>query len=217
MTHCPATRATGAAALAVALSLGLAACGGGEDGSSSLSSSGSSSGSSTSGSSTGPAAASAAGTFGPGCSAVPTKGDGSFTAMAAVPVASAASTNPLLRMMAGAVGKAGLADTLNSAKALTVLAPTDDAFDEVPSAALDAILGDQQALTTMLRSHIIKGRLGPDQLVGTHRTLAGNLVTVDNSGRDFTVTGDGAKVLCGNIATANATVYVIDTVLTARG
>ena len=33
------------------------------------------------------------------------------------------------------------------------------------------------------------------------------------SGEDFTVGSDGATVLCGNIPTDNATVYVIDSVL----
>ena len=37
-------------------------------------------------------------------------------------------------------------------------------------------------------------------------------VTVEGSGEDFTVNGN-AKVICGNVQTANATVYIIDTVL----
>jgi uncharacterized surface protein with fasciclin (FAS1) repeats len=36
---------------------------------------------------------------------------------------------------------------------------------------------------------------------------------VKGSGDDFTVGKEKAQVLCGNIPTANATVYVIDTVL----
>ena len=71
-------------------------------------------------------------TFGPGCSAVPTSGDGSFDGMATAPVASAASANPLLKTLVAAVTKAGLVDTLNSADALTVFAPTDDAFAKIP-------------------------------------------------------------------------------------
>ena len=48
-------------------------------------------------------------------------------------------------------------------------------------------------------------------LAGEHETLNKKQgVTVEGSGEDFTVNGD-AKVLCGNVQTANATVYIIDT------
>jgi uncharacterized surface protein with fasciclin (FAS1) repeats len=39
------------------------------------------------------------------------------------------------------------------------------------------------------------------------------MVTVKGSGEDFTVGKENAAVICGNVPTANATVYVIDTVL----
>jgi uncharacterized surface protein with fasciclin (FAS1) repeats len=68
-------------------------------------------------------------------------------------------------------------------------------------------------LTTVLTHHVVAGKLSPDQLAGTHKTLAGDTIKIDGSGEDFTVAGANAKVLCGNIQTANATVYVIDTVL----
>ena len=50
-------------------------------------------------------------------------------------------------------------------------------------------------------------------LAGKHETLAGDTIRVMGSGEDFTVGKENAAVLCGNITTANATVYVIDTVL----
>ena len=49
------------------------------------------------------------------------------------------------------------------------------------------------------------------QLAGGHKTLAGDTVTVQGSGKHFSV--EGATVLCGNIPTARATVYVVDAVL----
>ena len=60
---------------------------------------------------------------------------------------------------------------------------------------------------------MVPGQLTPDQLAGTHKTLEGEELTVEGSGEDFTVGDGGATVLCGNIPTANATVYVIDSVL----
>jgi uncharacterized surface protein with fasciclin (FAS1) repeats len=57
----------------------------------------------------------------------------------------------------------------------------------------------------------VEGRLSPEDVAGTHTTLAGDEITVEGSGEDFTA--EGAKVLCGNVQTANATVYVIDSVM----
>ena len=49
-------------------------------------------------------------------------------------------------------------------------------------------------------------------VAGTHKTLQGGEITVTGSGTDFEVNGNAA-VICGNVQTANATVYIIDTVL----
>lgn len=209
---------TGLAALALTMSFGLAACGSDEaSGSSSDTKSDSSmSEKSPSPSDDAMAADAGAGTFGPGCSAIPTSGDGSLDGMATAPVATAASANPLLKTLVAAVTEAGLVDTLNSAEALTVFAPTDDAFAKIPKKTLDAVLADKATLTKILTHHVIEGQLGPDEIAGKQTTLAGDTLKVKGSGEDFTVAKDNAKVLCGNITTANATVYVIDTVLMPR-
>jgi uncharacterized surface protein with fasciclin (FAS1) repeats len=102
---------------------------------------------------------------------------------------------------------------LNSAQGITVFAPTDDAFGKIPKKTLDAVLADKATLTKILTYHVVAGQLSPDQLAGTHKTLEGGELTVKGSGEDFTVGSAGAKVLCGNIPTANATVYVVDSVL----
>ena len=53
--------------------------------------------------------------------------------------------------------------------------------------------------------------IDPDEVAGEHETLAGDMLTVEGEGEDFTI-GD-ASVVCGNVQTANATVYVVDQVL----
>jgi uncharacterized surface protein with fasciclin (FAS1) repeats len=211
------TRTTGLAAAALTMSFGLAACGSDDSSEAAPDSSSSSSESSPSddmssddGMDEGNMDAGAQ-TFGPGCSAVPTSGDGSFDGMATEPVATAASANPLLKTLVTAVGKAGLVDTLNSADALTVFAPTDDAFAKIPSKDLNAVLADKATLTKVLTHHVVAGQMGPDEIVGSQDTLNKDQVTVKGDENGMTV--DGAKVLCGNIPTANATVYVIDSVL----
>ena len=151
------------------------------------------------------------GPFGPGCAGVPTEGEGSVEGMADDPVATAASNNPLLKTLVAAVTEAGLVDTLNSAEALTVFAPTDDAFAQIPKKDLNALLKDKEALTTVLTHHVIGERLSPEDVAGELETLAGDTIMVEGSGEDFTA--EGAAVVCGNVQTANATVYVVDQVL----
>ena len=151
--------------------------------------------------------------FGPACSAVPADGAGSFAGMAEVPVATAASANPLLSTLVAAVTAAGLGDTLNTTEDITVFAPTNDAFTALDPASLAAAMADPTGLlTTVLTYHVVPGRIAPDALEGTHATLQGSDLTVAVSGDTFIVNGT-ANVICGNVQTANATVYIIDGVL----
>jgi uncharacterized surface protein with fasciclin (FAS1) repeats len=151
--------------------------------------------------------------FGAACPAVPASGPGSLDALAEDPVATAAANTPELSTLVTAVTKADLAGTLNSAQGITVFAPTNDAFAAVPKATLDQALGDPKGLlTTVLTYHVAPGQLTPDQLAGSHKTLQGGTLEVTGSGQDFTVNGN-SSVVCGNIKTANATVYLIDQVL----
>lgn len=152
--------------------------------------------------------------FGAGCAAVPTDASnpGSFDAMAKVPVATAASGNPVLSTLVTAVKKANLVDALNSAQGITVFAPANSAFEKIPSDKLNAVLADDATLKKVLTYHVVPGRLTPEQLGGTHKTLEGADLTIAGSGTDFTVNGNSA-VVCGNVQTENATVYIVDTVL----
>lgn len=198
-------------ALAMGVAAVLAACGSDDD---SDDAQGGDQSSATSSPSAAPAGGDAE-TFGPGCAAIPSDpaNPGSFESMAQVPVATAASGNPVLSTLVSAVTQAGLVDSLNSAPNLTVFAPSNDAFAKIPQAQLTALLADKVQLTKVLTYHVLDQRLNPDRLPGTHDTLAdGQQVSVQGSGGDFTV-GTGSKVLCGNVQTANATVYIIDTVL----
>jgi uncharacterized surface protein with fasciclin (FAS1) repeats len=200
------------AALALTLSVGLAACGSDDDGGDSAASDEQSSQMTESPSeSMTEEAMSDDQPFGEACASLPASGPGSVDTMTEQPVATAASGNPLLKTLVAAVTKAKLVDTLNSAPELTVFAPTDDAFAEIPKKDLDALLADNEQLTTVLTHHVVEGRLSPDDVAGTHQTLAGDEITVEGSGEDFTA--EGATVLCGNVQTANATVYVIDSVM----
>ena len=203
-------RAGGLAAAALTLSLGLTACGGDEP---TTSANDTTQSDNTSKSDEPMAEDASADTYGAGCAQVPTDGAGSFNGMATAPVASAASANPLLKTLVAAVTEAGLVEPLNSAPKLTVFAPADPAFAAIPKKDMNAVMADKQMLGSILKHHVVGEQIAPDQLSGEFETLNGDQLTINGSGEMATIGDEKAKVLCGNIQTANATVYVIDTVL----
>jgi len=166
------------------------------------------------------AAATPAGTLvGPGCESyaekVPT-GPGSVAGMAKDPVTVAASNNPLLTTLTSALtGKlnpnVNLVQTLDSGQ-FTVFAPTDDAFAKLDPATVEKLKTDSNLLTSILTYHVVPAQASPTQVVGEHKTVQGATVAVTGSGNDLKV--NDANVVCGGVQTANATVYLIDTVLT---
>ncbi|MCR3722501.1 MULTISPECIES: fasciclin domain-containing protein [Prauserella salsuginis group] len=214
---------TGAVA---ALALGLSACGGAED----TADQGEQGGGQDQASSSAPPSSSGNGgmnagmttaddVFGPGCSQVPTdpNDEGSVQGMVDDPVGTAASNNPLLTKLTAAVKAAGLVDTLNKQDAnYTVFAPADPAFGAIPADQLDALLNDPEKkddLTKTLTFHVVPERMDAAGLVeaGSVESVEGGDVKIGGTADAPTV--NGAKVLCGNVPTANATVFVIDEVL----
>ncbi len=160
----------------------------------------------------------AAGLVGSGCAAyaeqVPT-GPGSVAGMAMDPVATAASNNPLLTTLTAAVSgqlnpDVNLVDTLNGSE-FTVFAPTDDAFAKLDPATIETLKTDAPLLTSILTYHVVPGRVSPADIDGTHTTVEGKDLTVTGMGDELKV--NDASVACGNVQTANANVYLIDTVL----
>ncbi|MEP6559639.1 MAG: fasciclin domain-containing protein [Nakamurella sp.] len=186
-------------------------------GSMAMSSSAMSSGAMSSGAMSSGEAAPAA-LVGAGCAtyaaAVPS-GAGSVDGMALDPVATAASNNPLLTTLTAAVsGKVNpgvdLVNTLNSGE-FTVFAPVDDAFAKVDAATMTSLSTDSALLTKILTYHVVPGQLSPSEVVGTHTTVEGGTVTITGSGDNLKV--NDANVICGGVKTKNATVYLIDGVL----
>jgi uncharacterized surface protein with fasciclin (FAS1) repeats len=160
----------------------------------------------------------AADLVGPGCAGYAQQvpdGAGSVAGMAADPVAVAASNNPLLKTLVQAVsGKlnpnVNLVDTLNGSE-FTVFAPVDDAFAKIDPATIDKLKTDTALLTKILTYHVVPGQLAPDAIDGEHATVEKGMVNVTGSGDSLKV--NDANVICGGVHTANATVYLIDSVL----
>jgi uncharacterized surface protein with fasciclin (FAS1) repeats len=155
---------------------------------------------------------------GPACTAYADKvpaGPGSVAGMAMDPVAVAASNNPMLTTLTKAISgqlnpNVNLVDTLNGGE-FTVFAPTDDAFAKIDPATIEKLKTDSALLTSILTYHVVPGQASPMQVVGTHKTVQGADVDVTGMGSGLKV--NDASVVCGGVSTANAQVYMIDTVL----
>jgi uncharacterized surface protein with fasciclin (FAS1) repeats len=211
-------RKTLAVGLAAIAAVGFSACSSNKSGSAQQTSANPAS-SMAAPASTSAMAAPATNLIGSGCAdyaAQHPSGPASVTGMAGDPVATAASNNPMLSTLTAALsGKlnpsVNLVDTLNSGQ-YTVFAPTNAAFDKLPASTIDELKTNADMLKSILTYHVVQGQESPNTVDGAHKTLQGADVKVTGQGDGLRV--DDAGLVCGGVHTANATVYMIDTVLT---
>jgi uncharacterized surface protein with fasciclin (FAS1) repeats len=160
--------------------------------------------------------------IGPGCAdyaSMHPDGPASVSGMSQDPVAVAASNNPELTTLTAAVSgqlnpQVNLVDTLNNGQ-YTVFAPTDAAFNKLPASTIDKLKTDAPLLKSILTYHVVSGQLSPAQVDGSHNSVQGAPVKVTGGGNGLKV--NNAGLVCGGVPTANATVYMIDTVLMPPG
>jgi uncharacterized surface protein with fasciclin (FAS1) repeats len=150
--------------------------------------------------------------FGSDCGMVPATGMGSFHSMSMAPVVTAARHNPLLSSFAADVKAAGLTGDLNSMHAFTVFAPANSAFAKLPASEM-SMMHSTAELAKILKYHVVSGRVTPAELAHGMAlpTLEGGSLKGAKMGSVYEV--NSAQVICGNIQTANATIYVINKVL----
>ncbi|MCO1656771.1 fasciclin domain-containing protein [Pseudonocardia humida] len=152
------------------------------------------------------------------CADVPT------TELGNRPLVAALAAVPRLAALSAALGRLpALAGALDAAPALTVFAPTDAAFEalrgRLGAPEFDALMGDAERLDGLLSYHVTEKRLDARGLVEAGKTtqLAWGDVTVADTPEMLTLasTDEGtAGVVCGNVQSANATVFLVDAVLT---
>lgn len=163
-------------------------------------------------------AAAAGDPVGAGCAAYAEanpSGPGSVAGLAMDPVATAAGNSPVLTTLTSALSgnlnpNVNLVETLNNGQ-FTVFAPTDDAFAKLDPATIETLKTDSDLLSSILTYHVVSGQADPTQVVGEHTTVQGGSLEVTGTGDALMV--NDAGVVCGGIKTANATLYLIDTVL----
>ena len=151
--------------------------------------------------------------FGSDCGMVPATGMGSFHGMSMDPVVTAAAHNPLLTSFAADAKTAGLTGDLNSMHAVTVFVPADSAFRKLPASEM-SMMHSTAELAKILKYHVVNGHVTPEELASGMelKTLEGSSLKASKMGSVYEV--NNADVICGNIRTANATIYVINKVLT---
>lgn len=123
-----------------------------------------------------------------------------------------------LKTLGSAVKKTGLSRTLSGKGPYTMFAPSDAAFDKMPKAEREKLLGDSKQLKKVLAYHVVPKKLGKDQIAALRsaKTLEGESVMINS--KDGSIFIDGAVVTKPDLKCGNGTIYVIDEVLIpARG
>ena len=82
---------------------------------------------------------------------------------------------------------------------------------KIDAATLETLKTDDALLTKILTYHVIPGQIAPDKIVGSQTSVEKGAVTV--TGTPDALKVNDANVICGGVKTANATVYLIDSVL----
>ncbi|GAB2521224.1 fasciclin domain-containing protein [Spirosoma aerophilum] len=133
-------------------------------------------------------------------------------------LAEVAVANPNLTYLVAALQRANLVQTIATAGALTVFAPTNAAFQAAGFPTIESIrAADPSVLTRILTYHVVAGReLSSTLRNGEVNTLQGQALLV-GVGPTITVKGKGnatpSTVMAGDIITRNGIVHVINQVL----
>lgn len=138
-----------------------------------------------------------------------------------------AMNSPVHTTLVAAVKAAGLVDTLSGPGPFTVFAPTNEAFDKLPSGTVDTLVKPENKaeLTKILTYHVVPGRVSSKDLMKMIKKGHGKATLKTVQGEDLTATMSGGKIMLadakGGMATvttadvfqSNGVIHVIDTVL----
>merc|ERR1719454_2778739 len=140
-----------------------------------------------------------------------------------VPVARAASKDVVdVAVSAGAfttlvkiVSDLGLVDTLKSAEALTVFAPSDDAFAKLPAGTLESLTPDE-AKEIVLR-HVVTAKVPAAAVTtGPVKTIGGediDLIKTYAGGVQIAYKGNKINVVTADVMASNGVIHIIDKVI----
>ena len=134
--------------------------------------------------------------------------------MAQVPVETAIASNPELTTFAHVIRASGLARKLNSAPSLTVFAPDNSAFADFGAGNVRTLLASKRDLAHLVDYDVVAGQVTQARLAGGKpltSLLGTRLYPATSQTGGYKV--DNSPVACGNIQTANATLYIVSDLL----
>lgn len=130
-------------------------------------------------------------------------------------LAAVVAGNPKATVFADLIAASGLDKDLKSTDiSLTILVPTDEAFDKLPKGTVDKWKKNKDQLQKILKYHFIPG-VNDAQKLGNYRTAptaAGPELEVKTT-QDTEMTIGGARLVEIDIAASNGMVHLIDKVL----
>ena len=122
--------------------------------------------------------------------------------------------------LASALQAAGLVETLQGDGPYTVFAPTDAAFEKLPSGTLDELLKpeNKEQLATILKYHVVDGENMAADITGMTEveTLEGEAITISEEMGNVML-NNGVQVTQTDIKASNGVIHVIDGVLIPEG
>lgn len=138
-----------------------------------------------------------------------------MTAEADTSVLARAKADPRLTRLVALVEASGQASMLQSEN-VTLLAPSNEAFDRLPKGDLDRLLGEAGSsdLKELVRAHVLFQTVASSQLSAgqRQRTFGGRRLLVGRDGAGKPTVG-GARIVQADITASNGVIHIIDTVL----
>lgn len=156
--------------------------------------------------------------IGPLCDQLPAGNEPGGPAQLATEPADAALTwIPVLTVFEAAARATGLDQQLHDAEGVTILAPSDGAFNSTLSTSTldELLLSRHDDLRALLEAHIVEGQLSVAQMLdaGEVTTLSGDTVSVAPAADGMARLADRADTVCADYQVANARIHVISGVL----
>ena len=121
-----------------------------------------------------------------------------------------------LSMLANVVETAHLSKTLKGQNPLTVFAPDNEAFNNLPAGTADSSLKDEEKLTTILTYHVVNGKYMTADLKSTKKvkTIQGGILKIhEHHWLQHGIKVNDAAIKEANLECSNGVLHIIDSVL----
>merc|ERR1712241_198583 len=114
------------------------------------------------------------------------------------------------------VSDLGLVDTLKGVEAVTIFAPSDEAFAKLPAGTLESLTTEQAK--AIVSRHVVAGAtvLAADVATGPVGTFGGenvDLIKTEQGGVQVSYNGNSVNVVTADVKASNGVIHVIDAVI----